>query len=153
MKTSLLLTWFNFVEEDFIKMGQYDFHYDLLLKTGYPRSKFGDRYYTDFRYRVILKTLTEMKSSRVIFLSKTGINDFYKIGFYSKNSQLVVIELKRSISVADIKFNLVTNSIDEIERTFSFRTTKKQAYMLLSRMEKSNYPIQTIEFILQILKR
>lgn len=144
------LDWLNISEELKEKMDKCDFLNTILIKTGYYDGSMGKR--KKFLYGDVLKLLSDIIESERVCLSMNDNFDVYKLGFLNKEKGFLTVKPKEKIDLRELKFANYQGDVRDVMSDFTKCTSKKEAYKLLSRVNKQNYPSTTIEFLIEILK-
>ncbi len=131
---------FLFISDEQIKVAnKIDCCENILKKCGYKYVKGG------FSYAEMFDFINKLKNSTGILLSRSGENDYYKIGFVYEKKEYTVYRLKSPITFEINRF-IKFESSAQLRFTLPLKT-KQEAKELLSNAESDRYPKDVLEII------
>ena len=149
-----LFSWLNISNQQRKIVEKLDDCKDILVKCGYyNQRKIFTPCDTEFRFGYYVSAIDKIKESDKVFLSKTGENDYYKVGFIYNNEEYVSFELKNKISLSSFQFSSIQKQLLQSagSQRFSFVTSKPDAKRLLSCCEGKSYPKGVLDLVYALL--
>ena len=144
---SKLLSWVNIPSDILEFMEEKDEYLEILSKANQTYIENAFHYNLNFRSKNVIETVDKLKKCDVILLSRNP--EPYKIGFVFQQRECILFPLEAQIDLTIVSFSHYDNTIREI---FSESLTRKETYEILLKCEKANYPKESIDFLLEILK-
>lgn len=133
-----LLSWLKLSEYQLDLLNKIDCYTDILLKLNRNSNK--------FLYRNKLDIVNKLKQSEIIFLSKVGESDYYKIGFAFQNREFFSFELKIGISFLSL-IHYKTSSLKEFSDNFMIQTNRENARELFSKYDGAGIDTVSLDII------
>ncbi len=137
-----LLSWLKLSEYQLDILNKIDCYTDILLKLNRNSNK--------FLYRNRLDIVNKLKQSEIIFLSKVGKSDYYKIGFAFQNREFFSFELKTGVSFLSLN-HYKTSSLKEFSDNFMIQTSRANARELFSKYDGAGIDTVSLDIIRLLL--
>lgn len=150
---STLMGWLDLYYSDKKAVNNLDAANSILLKSGYFKKK---NIYLESQpasFSSTFEKIRKMMSSEIIFLSKVGNNDYYKIAFVYNSSELLECRFKNSTPLNSIFFQPKhCSTIEYGHRRYTDIVNRIQAKETLETVNNNSYPREVIPFMLELLK-
>ncbi|RPH29565.1 MAG: hypothetical protein EHM93_17155 [Bacteroidales bacterium] len=144
---STLLSWTNIPLDIQELMEEKDEYLEILSKVNQEYIENAFHYNLKFRSKNIIETLDKLRKCDVILLSRNP--EPYKIGFVFQQREALLFPLEAQIDLTVVSFSHYDKTIRAM---FSESISRKEAYEILLKCKKTNYPKDSIDFLLEILK-
>ncbi|MEJ2881509.1 hypothetical protein [Pedobacter sp. GR22-6] len=132
---------------DYIDMGK-----SVLKKLRKDEQETLPDYNLNTSYREKYQLLEKLKSCDLIYISRSGEDNVYKIGFVYQSREASVYRLSNEIRPDDLAFYaLKMDAIKYGKQRFTLVTDRCGAFDLLSKCDECNYPANQLNFFKQLL--